>query len=424
MNTSTRRLAAAAAAALIVLAVPACGSGGDDPAAQNRTGRGPITFVQGKDNTGDVKNIVAKWNTRHPDQPVTLKEQTDNADQQHDDLVQHFKSQDAGYDVVTVDVVWTAEFAAQGWLQPLEGDFAIDTRDLLKAAVAAATYQGKLYAAPATSDGGMLYYRSDLVPKPPATWDELRADCDIAKVHGMACYAGQFAKYEGLTVNAAEAIHAAGGQIVGADGKTAAVDSPEAKRGLGFLADAYRRGDIPKEAVTYQEEQGRQAFEDGKLLFLRNWSYVYNLATEDGASKVKGKFAVAPEPGPTGIGTSTLGGHNLGVNVYSAHKATAIDFMRFMETPEIQRQVLVNESNAPVLASLYADPQLLADPKLGYLKTLGESLNSARSRPVTPFYPAVTKAIQDNAYAAIKGDKSVDQALHDMQAAINSADGS
>jgi multiple sugar transport system substrate-binding protein len=40
---------------------------------------------------------------------------------------------------------------------------------------------------------------------------------------------------------------------------------------------------------------------------------------------------------------------------------------------------------------------------------------------VTPFYPAVTKAIQDNAYAALKGDKTVDKALSDMSAAIKSA---
>jgi multiple sugar transport system substrate-binding protein len=41
-------------------------------------------------------------------------------------------------------------------------------------------------------------------------------------------------------------------------------------------------------------------------------------------------------------------------------------------------------------------------------------------RPVTPFYPAVTEAIQTNAYAALQGQKSTAQALKDMQAAIKS----
>ncbi|HEY5832821.1 ABC transporter substrate-binding protein [Streptomyces sp.] len=424
MKIPTHRLLPLAGVGALVVSLAACGSSDSGGAAKkNESGRGPITYVQGKDNTGDVKNMIAQWNSQHPDEKVTLKEQSDQADQQHDDLVQHFKAKDPGYDVVSVDVVWTAEFAAQGWLQPLTGPFTLDTAPLLKAAVAAASYNGTLYAAPTTSDGGMLYYRKDLVPKPPTTWQELLDACKIAREHHMGCYAGQFAKYEGLTVNASEAINAAGGRFVKEDGKTADVDTPEAAKGLSFLADAYKNGDIPKEAITFQEEQGRQAFESGKLLFLRNWPYVYNLANSDGSSVVKGKFAVAPEPGPDGVGASTLGGHNMGMSVYSKHKATALDFMKFMESEPMQRQLLVKQSNAPVLESLYADPELLADPKLGFLKTLGESLKTAKPRPVTPFYPAVTAAIEENAYAAIKGSIPVEQALKNMQAAINAATG-
>jgi len=418
--TARRALAWVGVPAMILMSA-ACSSSSSDNSTKSDDARGPITYVQGKDNTGDVKNIIAQWNSMHPDQKVTLHEQSDNADEQHSDLVQHFKAKDSGYDVVAVDVVWTPEFAAQGWLQPLQGQFALDTAPLLKVAVDAATYQGKLYAAPMTSDSGMLYYRKDLVPTPPTTWSQLLADCKIAKAHHMGCYAGQFAKYEGLTVNASEAINAAGGSFVGADGKTANVDTPQAKAGLSFLVNAYKNGDIPKEAITYQEEQGRQAFEAGKLMFLRNWAYVYNLAKTDGSSVVKGKFAVAPEPGPNGVGASTLGGHSLGMSVYSKHKATALDFMKFYESSTIQTRLLVKDSNAPVLKSLYTDPTLLANPNLGYLKTLGDSLATAKSRPVTPFYPGVTAAIEDNAYAAIKGDKSVDQALKDMQAAITAA---
>ena len=52
---------------------------------------------------------------------------------------------------------------------------------------------------------------------------------------------------------------------------------------------------------------------------------------------------------------------------------------------------------------------------------LKQSILKAVPRPVTPYYPAVTKAIQDNAYAALKGDKDVKTALADMQAAIKAA---
>jgi multiple sugar transport system substrate-binding protein len=420
----TRRFAAVAGIAVIGLALAGCsgsssGGSGGGAAATGLTSRGPITYVQGKDNSNVVRPLVAKWNAAHPSEKVTFKEQSDQADQQHDDLVQHFQAKDKNYDVVDVDVVWTAEFAAKGWLTPLTGKMKIDTSSLLPATVATATYNKTLFAAPQTSDGGLLYYRSDLIKTPPKTWDEMMADCSIAKSHGIGCYAGQFAKYEGLTVNTAEAINGAGGSILAKNGTTPTVDTAAAKKGLQNLVDAFKDGNIPAQAITYQEEQGRTAFEAGKLLFLRNWPYVYSLAKTDGSSTVKTTFGIAPLPGATGIGASTLGGHNAAISVYSKHKATAHDFLEFLESNETQKFFATQGSLAPVVASLYTDPTLVK--QLPYLPTLLTSIQSAVPRPVSPFYPAVTAAIQDNAYAALKGSKTVDQALKDMQAAIKAA---
>ncbi len=421
MIRAKRLLAAPAAFAVGALLLAACGGGSSSGGGSNQglTSRGPITYVAGKDNNNVNRPTIDKWNAAHPNEKVTFKEQSDQADQQHDDLVQHFQAKDANYDVVSVDVIWTAEFAAKGWLQPLKGDFAVDTSKFLPATVKTATYNNTLYALPYASDGGLLYYRKDLVPTPPKTWDEMMSDCSIAKKNHIDCYAGQFSKYEGLTVNAAEAINTAGGQIVGPDGKTPTVDSPEAAKGLSLLADAYKNGNIPKQAITYTEEPSRQSFEAGKLLFLRNWPYVFSLATTDGSSKVKGKFGIAPLPGISGPGASSLGGHDAAISTYSAHKATALDFIKFWTSEETGRYFATQGSLAPVIASLYDDPALIQ--KLPYLPTLKTSIVNAVPRPVTPFYPAVTRAVEDNAYAAIKGDKPVAQALTDMQNAIKAA---
>lgn len=423
MKASRRPLLGAGLALVsaTALALTGCsgGGGGGGNASSGGNDRGPITYVQGKDNNNLIRPIISEWNSKHPKEKVTFKEQSDQADQQHDDLVQHFQAKDSDYDVVAVDVIWTAEFAAKGWLQPLKGDYKLDTSKMLPSTVKAGTYNGTLYTAPWVTDGGLLYYRSDLVKTPPTTWDEMMKDCSIAKANHIGCYAGQYADYEGLTVNVAEAINSAGGTIVGKDGKTPTLDTPQAKKGLEAIVDAFKDGNIPAAAQTYQEEQGRQAFEAGQLLFHRNWPYIYSLATTDGSSKVKGKFKVAPLPGIDGPGASSLGGHNIAVSAFSKHKATAVDFIKFMESEEIQRQAVTKASNAPALASLYADPAL--NKQLPYLSTLKKSLDTAVPRPVSPFYPAITKAIEDNSFAAIKGDKSVDQALSDMQKAIKTA---
>ncbi|ALE04356.1 ABC transporter substrate-binding protein (plasmid) [Arthrobacter sp. ERGS1:01] len=418
----SKKIAPLAIVSVLAMTLAACSGGtggsGGGAAQQNLDGRGPITYVQGKDNSNVVRPLIDKWNAAHPNEKVTFKEQSDNADQQHDDLVQHFQAKTGDYDVVDVDVIWTAEFAAQGWLQPLNDKMAIDTTGFLPATVATGTYKNVMYALPQTSDGGILYYRKDLVPTPPKTWDEMMAMCPVAKAKGIDCYAGQFAQYEGLTVNVAEAINTAGGTVVDKDGKPT-VNTPEAKAGLTNLAQAYKDGNIPKQAVTYQEEQGRQAFEAGKLMFLRNWPYVYNLAKTDGSSTVKNTFGIAPLPGKDGPGASSLGGHNLAINADSKYKATAKDFLTFMTSAETEKFYATQGSLAPVREGLYTDADLVK--QLPYLPVLLTSIKNAVPRPVTPFYPAVTQAIQQNSFQAINGTKSVDQALTDMQAAITTA---
>ena len=421
-------LVSAATLGVLALTLSACGGGGGGggaaggaaggDAAQGLDGRGPITYVQGKDNSNVVRPLIEKWNAVHPDEKVTFKEQTDQADQQHDDLVQNYQAKNPNYDVASVDVVWTAEFAAKGWLQPLKDQMAIDTAGMLKPTIEAGSYKGTLYAAPVSSDGGILYYRKDLVPTAPKTWDEMMGMCSIAKANNIGCFAGQFSKYEGLTVNASEAINSAGGAVLNEQGKPN-LNTPEAKAGLENLAKAYADGNIPKEAITFQEEQGRQAFQDGKLLFHRNWPYVYNLAVTEGSSKVKDVLGMAALPGKDGPGASSLGGHSAAVSVYSKNKATALDFVKFLVTEENQKFFATQGSLAPVLEALYDDQELVA--KLPYLPVLKTSIENAVPRPVTPFYPAVTKAIQENAYSAIKGEKTVDTALADMQKSIESA---
>ena len=155
----------------------------------------------------------------------------------------------------------------------------------------AATYFNKLYAMPSTTDGGLLYYRKDLLDKyqlqPPTSFDEMKAACDKITAgendSKLGCFAGQYNKYEGLTVNFDEAVHGAGGVIVGDDGKPN-VATPEATKGLQTLTDWFKDGHIPKAAITWQEEQGRQAFQKGELIFHRNWGYVFANKT-DGSSR-------------------------------------------------------------------------------------------------------------------------------------------
>jgi multiple sugar transport system substrate-binding protein len=417
-------------AATTFFGLAACG-GGDSGGASSSTkieGTGPITLVQGKDTSGFVQGVLDKWNAQHPDEKARLIELPQDADSQREKMIQNAQTKSDAYDVLVTDVVWTSEFAANRVLIPLpESEFPLDK--MLKPVVDTTKYLGKFYAAPSSSDGGMLYYRTDLlkgagITDPPKTWDELIADCKKVQASpagkGVNCYAGQFEKYEGLTVNASEVINGAGGQVTDDSGKPD-VDTAEAAKGLDFLVNGFKEGYIPKEAITYKEEEGRMAFQAGKLLFQRQWPYQYNLANGDEGTKVKGKFAVAPLPGLDGPGASSLGGHNLGISTYSAHKKSALDFIKFYTSEENQKANLELASQAPTFTDLYDDKSL--QEKYPYLTTLRDSINNAVPRPRVVRYGDASTAIQDAAYAALTGTKSSADALKGLQSQLTEITG-
>ncbi|WP_086564185.1 ABC transporter substrate-binding protein [Streptomyces africanus] len=424
MNARTTRVLQCSAVLVAAgLVLTACGSSDDsNSSGQSKSpsfsGRGPITYVAAKDSSGVTEKVIDTWNKQHPKEKVTFVALPGDPDSQRQQMIQNAQTKSDAYTVLSLDVVWSSEFAAHQWIDQLPtAQFPLGK--MLKPTVETGKYRDNLYAVPASSDGGMLYYRSDLLKKagvstPPTTWAQMQAACakvkKLPEAKDMSCYAGQFQKYEGLTVNFAEAVNSAGGVITDAGGKPD-VDTPAAKKGLDFLVDSLKDGTIPKEAVTYQEEDGRQAFQNGKLVFLRNWPYVYSLAEK---SKVGGKFAVAPLPGLDGAGSSSLGGHNVALSSFAKNKATALDFMKFFTSQETATTFLEDASMAPPYESLYDDRALVK--QYPYLPVLKKSILNAAPRPRVVQYGDASSAIQQQAYAALTGEKSSAQALKDLQA--------
>lgn len=266
-------------------------------------GRGPLTLATAGDLTNYLAPLLDDWNRDHPGERVTLVELPDSADETRAQMISELRSGSGRFDVLNIDVAWTAEFAAAGWIAPLERDrFPVDS--FLPPVVDTATFENRLYALPYVTNAGLLYYRKDILDaageQPPRTWAELERQARaLAPRYGIDGYAGQFLPYEGLTVNVTEAIQSAGGTVLGDDGHRVAVDSAAARAGLEFLAGGVREGWIAPEALAYTEENSRTAFQEGGLLFLRNWPYVYADASAPGR---RWRDASVPCPCPASTG--------------------------------------------------------------------------------------------------------------------------
>jgi multiple sugar transport system substrate-binding protein len=348
---------------------------------------GGLVIVSGRDESagGQRQKLVDQWNAMYPDHRATITELPSSADAQHAEMTA--RAQSDAVDVFNLDVTWTAEFADAGITRPLD-ESALDTSGFLTGPLSTCRYRDKLWALPFNTDAGLLFYRKDLVskPQPSWTWSQMRTEAERifaepASAHPKlaATYTGQLADYEGLTVNALEAIWATDGEVVNRTGDVV-VDkrADEIRDGLRRLAQGLGPGNpqlILPETVQYNEALSAQAFRDGKVIFMRNWPIEYrNLA---GQTKVS--FEVAKLPGP-----SVLGGQDLAVAQRSGHPRAAQALIEFLTNARSQQILFERGGFAATQKIVYQDEQVTKT--YPYAQVLLSAIADARPRPITSRY--------------------------------------
>jgi multiple sugar transport system substrate-binding protein len=368
---------------------------------------------------GGIHTQVAElWSEQNPDNPIRIENIGAEADQQREQQALELQSEGSGFDVLSVDVIWTGEYSENGWLESLE-DVRGEMEDVsLPGAFESAIWGGELWAAPYNSNAGFLYYRTDLVDEPPTTWDELcEMAIEIGQQEGIGGYIGQGQRYEGFVVNWLELYWSDGGELFNEDQSAVEFDTDIATRATEFMAEAQESGCYAPGFNTAAEEEARTEFQSGNAVFMRNWPYAYALIQDDQQSPVREDFAIAPLPTFTGEGTiSALGGFNNGVSAFSNNKEMAKEFVLWASTDEeVQRLLATEASLPPTMESVYEE--LGDDPVMALL---GEVLPDAKPRPPAPTYNEISVEMQRALFPAYNGDADPQQASEQVLSFLES----
>lgn len=319
----------------------------------------------------------------------------DAADTRRQLYVHWLFAQAADPDVLQLDVIWTPEFAAAGWLLPLD-EFSADAPSFLPAAIDATRWRGSIYALPWFVDVGMLYWRTDLTDRAPSTFDELSRTASAAMASGRvdSGFVWQGTRYEGLVTVFLEHLAGFGARVMNDNGEVV-VDSAAAVRALTYMRDAiWTNRSVPPSVLTWQEEQARFAFQNGNAAFMRNWPYAYPLLQEAGASRVAGLFDVAPMPAaPGGESAAALGGSHLGINRFTDDPTGSRALVSFLTAPEQMLERARVTGQFPARHALY-DSGALAEALPIDLAVLRAIVSSAIARPVSPIYSELSELLQ------------------------------
>ncbi len=355
---------------------------------------------------------LARFEELHPGIRVVMRSTPDSADQRHQLYVQWLAAGADDPDILQLDVIWTPEFAAAGWILPLER-FAPDTAHLLPAALRANRWRGRLHAVPWFVDVGMLYWRTDLLDAAPASWDALVAVAREGQRRPGLRYGlvWQGARYEGLVTVFVEHLAAFGGAILDGRGRVV-VDAPAAVRALEAMCAAVaEEGYVPREALGWHEEETRFAFQNGRAVMMRNWPYAVPLLEQPEASRVAGRFAVAPMPPASGgRASAALGGAQLAINARSDDPQAAWQVIGFLTAREQMLERARVLGQLPPRMDLYE-----GDALAGVLpmppRDLRRIVESAVPRPVTPVYTQLSQRLQVRLHEALTGQREPAEAL-------------
>jgi multiple sugar transport system substrate-binding protein len=366
---------------------------------------------------GPLRSLVDAFERREPGIRVELQVVPNASDLAHQLLVTSLGARAEDLDAFVVDVIWVAELARAGWLADLSGAFPPERirAEFVAGPAQAVVVGGATRAVPWFVDVGLLYFRTDLVPRAPRTYAELEAFAAAAagRTPGLAGYVWQGRQYEGLSCTFFEALWGRGGE--GAEGERLLLDTPAAREALGWLRGLVVRGVSPAWVAAGGEEDARRAFGEGRAAFMRNWPYAWALLQEPG-SPVRGRVGVAPLPTERGEpGPGALGGWQLAVSAFSppARRDAATRLVAHLTSPEANAVLALAYGRNPARRATYADPRVVRDAP--FIASLLPLVERARPRPPTPYYMLAADALQGELSAAVSGLREPAEALRRAQ---------
>ncbi|WP_413161482.1 ABC transporter substrate-binding protein [Capilliphycus salinus ALCB114379] len=378
-----------------------------------------VRFLVQAGEATQLESFAEDFNEKNPNITLEIVKGPNNTNLVEDLYTSAFLLGDSPYDIVYMDIVWVQKFAAAGWLTDLSEWVDNDLlTPYLEGVKEGGRYQGQLYRMPLRADGGMLYYRKDLLKKvgakPPETFEELMEiskqiqDKDLARWG----FIWQGKQYEGLSAIFTEVLKGFGGFWVDPETNEVGLDRPEAIAAVEFLRQTIEEGISPKDVTTYSEEETRLLFQSGNTAFLRNWPYVVPLANQ---SEIANQFGIKPMVHlPSLKGAACLGGWGFGISRSSNHKEEAWKVIEYFNTVDVQREYFLKTGFVPARRSLFLDPALVS--KYPHYPELLEVINNSVLRPPIAQYAQTSDILQRYLSAALTGSQTPEAA---MQAAAS-----
>ena len=333
----------------------------------------------------------------------------------------------ADVDVIEMDTIWTAQFAAAGWVEDLTSRITPALKaDVPDSALNAVTYQGKIYGMPWFNSCKHLFYNAKLLQdagfsNPPTTLDELVAQAQATTKAGQWGTTWSWIQSEGLICDwVCLMFTQKGAQFLDASGK-AVFDTMGGVETTQWMIDLLYKYKVADPASLQQNENDvMKALFTGKYAITYNWEGTLPDANDPAKSQAAPNVKVGLLPGSKDVKSSTVNGsEGWAILKQSKNQDNAWALLQYMASPAWQKKSFSLNGDYPILASLYSDPDL----QKGMLDfgIYGEQFKYMALRPQVPGYAQKSDIIQRHLSEALLQKATPADAMKAAAAEVNKA---
>ncbi len=394
---SRRHFLGMTAGAGALLATGACGAGGSDSAASDKT----LTLVCEGGGKVELQPVVEVFQ-KQTGASVNLVELPYEG--LFNRLTSELGSGRASFDVCAIDSVWIPLLAAK--LQPLDGLFSDAVKgDLFPALVQEAQVDGRFIGMPAWTNTEVLLYRKDLFDDagekaafrkeygyplaPPTTWEQFTDVATFFTRPGDKLY-GTDVKGAVETEWLAHVLQAGSPGVVLDDNGAVIVDNPQHVEALRFYTELATKHKVaPSGAAQVDWNAAQNLFNSGSTAMTRFWAHAYRQIPRDAA--VAGKVGVAPMIGGSAGVAGIPGPWYVSVPQSTAKKELAQQFVKAC----YDNNALGLESTLGLAARKSAYGQYADKPGYEAFGPLLTTLDApaTRARPATPQWQRIVDSV-------------------------------
>jgi multiple sugar transport system substrate-binding protein len=338
----------------------------------------------------------------------------------NEQIEEEFGSGTASYDLISTHTKYAP--SQRRWLTPLDEDLDVsELENFTPRSLELARIEGRLYGIPRNLDVKLLYYRTDLVPGPPSSWEELRNEA--VRLRSDEHYGFVFpGKESGLFGHFFELHAMAGGRMFEGEGPPVPRLTDEAGLwALTLLRDLYQRA-APEETPDWHYDEVAACFREGRAAMSTDWPGGFYTYEDHEQSAVVGSYDVALYPEGRAGRFIYSSSHTFAIPATVRDRPAAVELLHFLTSRESQAfearlGTLPARSDSLGDARAEAGAGSLAERRWGLL---GVAQEAALIPPKHEQYPAVEDAIWQGIREALLG-KDVEEALRDTEEAARRA---